>query len=531
MPLSLRVLLILLILAMLVNGVGYDPLALLVPGVGVYALPSVLMCIAFFVLVRRSGQLEKQVHAVSGRLEALRAREQTTWSRSDPTADRTTQLTDEMHDLRQMMAQHKLLLPGRLLLLQQRYEDAARVLQEAVADHPEHAEARWLLGEALFHGRRYSEALPHLLAGLVDDDGRCLGLVAQCEQALGRYADAEAHLLRLIETRDEPRQEDLVALGSVQSELDPERARQTLTHALELNPYNSVVRYQLIELETRTGAYEQAIELATEGLQRNAADVGCFVSRADAYFRRGRPEDDTRIFDDLATAQARNRKDYNIYRLCGALHQRQASDANDAAASQQALQDALEVYEQGLANVPPKFHAHLLAAESRVLLQLQRFEEAAERAQRAVNHYQGHVSNHLALAFARLATQQWQAAVKAADRGMQWAGWGGRIWLTAVGIFARLFGGTEPTALRQKCAALAADLKADARHFALSESWSVVRAVLQEKLDGMPTPCRALVQDTIALLEQDLTPEQYHHRWVESDATEKGKTASRAAGT
>jgi tetratricopeptide (TPR) repeat protein len=529
MSLLLRILLLLFVFATLASGLGYDPVALLIPGVGTYALPSMLALTLLFALIRRLQHFEKRTQAALERLEAAQTQEQATSARFEAVAAEVKQLADQVQEMRQRVTQHELLLPGRLLLLQHRYEEAVKVLQEATTNQPANAEARWLLGEALFGVKRYAEALPHLLAGLAHDDGYRLALVAQCEQALGRYADAETHLLQLIEERGEPRQDDLVALGTVQSELDPARARKTLSRALALNPYNSVARYQLIELETRTGAYERAITLATEGLRRNPADVGCFVSRAEAHFRRGRPEDDTRILDDLATAQARNRKDYNIYRLRGALYQRQASRASDPVESRRALHKALDAYEDGLANVPPKFHAHLLAAESRVLLQLKRFEEAAARAQRAVNHYPGHISNHLALTFARLATKEWEAASRAADRGMQWAGWGGRIWLTAMGIFANLFAGAEPASLRQKCAALADDLKADTRHFALTESWSVVREVLQETAHRTANSCGALVVDTIALLEQAMTPEEYYRRWVEVQEVDAPSTAPHAA--
>jgi tetratricopeptide (TPR) repeat protein len=510
---------------------GLDPLALLIPSMGAYALPSVLALILAWMLVRRSQRLKEGIDAAVARLETTREQERTTLARFEAVMAEAGQIADEVRDIRQVMTQYEVLLPGKLLLLQRRYDEATKVLQEAVASQPTSTEARWLLGEALMGGKRHAEALPHLLTGLVEADRHRLTMVAQCEQALGRYADAEAHLLQLIEVHGAPQQDDLVALGTIQGELDPVRARETLTQALALNPHNSVARYQLLELETRTGAYEHAITLATDGLKRNPADVGCFVSRAEAYFRRGRFEDDAYVLDDLATAQARNRKDYNIYRLRGALYQRRASRADGAAENRQALHKALEAYADGLANVPPKFHAHLLAAESRILLQLRRFEEAAAQAQRAVNHYQGHVSNHLALAFARLSTRQWEAAAQAADRGMQWAGWGGRIWLTAIGIFANAFMGVKPSALRQKCATLATDLKADARRFALSESWSVVREVLRESANGTANSCGALVVDTIALLEQVMTPEQYHRRWAETQGTGRHSAAHHAVKT
>jgi hypothetical protein len=202
------------------------------------------------------------------------------------------------------------------------------------------------------------------------------------------------------------------------------------------------------------------------------------------------------------------------------LHQRLASRATNPAEGEQALQAALDAYEEGVAHVPPKFHAHLLAAQSRVLLQLKRFDEAAGQAQRAVDRYPGHVSNHLALAFAKLASRQWRAAALAAEKGMQWAGWGGRVWLTAIGLFANALIGSEPSTLRQKCAALATDLATDDRRFALSESWDVVREVLQKTADSAADARGALVTDTIALLERTLPPEQYRRRWVVTEGTE-----------
>ena len=147
--------------------------------------------------------------------------------------------------------------------------------------------------------------------------------------------------------------------------------------------------------------------------------------------------------------------------LRAALDQRQASRADNAADIRQALEHALEAYEEGLRNVPGKFQAHLLAAESRVLLQLRRFSDAVKKAQRAVEHHPGHVSNHLALALAQLAARQWRPATRTTEKGMQWAGWGGRIWLTAISIFAHTCAGADPRTLRAQCTALATELDGD----------------------------------------------------------------------
>jgi hypothetical protein len=103
---------------------------------------------------------------------------------------------------------------------------------------------------------------------------------------------------------------------------------------------------------------------------------------------------------------------------------------------------------------------------------------------------------------------------------MQWAGWGGRVWLTAIGLFANAMLGSETTSLRQKCAVLATDLATDDRRFALSESWDVVREVLQKTADSAADARGALVIDTIALLERRLAPAQYRRRWVATEGTE-----------
>lgn len=531
MPLQLRIGLILLLLATFLSTFGYDPFAALIPGGGQYTLASIVGCTMLFLVGRRSRRLEQQLATTTTHLHTAEAQTQTLSSRLEALSSETAQLSEQLASLRLAVTQQEVLAPARLLLAQGGHAEAVKLLQEAVESRPDSVEINWLLGESMFHNKQYTEAMPHLLAGLPAGDVRRLGIVAQCEQTLGLYAEAEAHLQQLIRARGgEPRQDDLLMLGAVQRQVEPQRARETLAQVLALNPYNSVARYQLIELETESGAYESAIDLATEGLERNTADVGCFVSRAEAYFRRGRREDEKRILDDLATAQARNRKDYNIYRLRGALQQRRAGYMRHPSESQQKLHEALVAYEDGLANVPPKFHAHLLAAASRVLLQLKRFDEAERCAQRAVNHYPGHVSNHLALAFSRLATRQWQAAAEAAERGLQWAGWGGRVWLTVIGIFANACEGVTTDALWSKCAALVADLKLDDRQFTLSESWDIVRGVLCDTMQGRPDFGAALVMDTIALLEQSMALDAYASRWVKAEniTTARGAVAPRA---
>jgi hypothetical protein len=97
---------------------------------------------------------------------------------------------------------------------------------------------------------------------------------------------------------------------------------------------------------------------------------------------------------------------------------------------------------------------------------------------------------------------------------MQWAGWGGKVWLTAIGIFARACAGGIPAMLRQQCALLADALEAETRHFTPTESWGVVRDMLREVAQHSADCGKALVADTIALLEGALTPQDYRNKWA-----------------
>ena len=503
------------IILIVVSSAGYDPLVWLVPGISPRLLPGLCLLTLIGGLALRLQTVGTSLARVLGQQKEIQTQLPVMLQRLDETTTQLAHVTAAVTALQQRMTQNAWLIPGKMLVLQHRYDDAIKLLQETLQSQPDDPQLHWLLGEALHGNKRHVEALPHLHLGFEATDSACLTLIAQCEQALGYYAEAEAHLSQLIALRGEARQEDLVALGMAQSELDPARARDTLMQALTLNPYHSAVRYQIIEIETRLGAYEQAIALATEGLERNPADVGCFVSRAEAHFRRGQSEDESRILRDLSTAQSKNRKDYNIYRLRGAVYQRRATRATHSGALQQALQEALNTYEEGLANIPPKFHAHLLAAESRVLLQLKRFDEAVAKAQRAVDHHPGHVSNYLALATAHLAARHWRQAAHAAERGLPWAGWGGRIWLSAITIFAKTIVGETMEVVCHQCLQLTEALKIETRHFALGENWSVVCDVLQEAARHLPDATRRLlVTDTMALLEGTVSIEQYRQRWV-----------------
>jgi hypothetical protein len=99
---------------------------------------------------------------------------------------------------------------------------------------------------------------------------------------------------------------------------------------------------------------------------------------------------------------------------------------------------------------------------------------------------------------------------------MSWAGWGGRIWLTAIDIFATTCAGVDPNTLRPKCAILAHELSGDQRRFELSDTWSVVCEALSHKQTNVGKRGQMLIHDTIGLLEHTQSPHDYQQTWGEA---------------
>jgi tetratricopeptide (TPR) repeat protein len=225
-----RSLLMLFVLSLLISGFGYDPLSSLIPALAPFMLPGLFLAALAWTLLRGMASAQQQWQQSTGDIrQALQTATETRISQFDEMQRRLNRLGATTQNLQVAQAEQASLLPARVSLIQKRYDDAITWLQDAVEQWPESTEARWLLGEALVGNRRHAEALPHLRAGLVEEDVRRLSLIAQCEQGLGYYTDAEKHLLRLIEMRGDLRQQDLVTLGMVQSELEPQRAAITLS--------------------------------------------------------------------------------------------------------------------------------------------------------------------------------------------------------------------------------------------------------------------------------------------------------------
>jgi tetratricopeptide (TPR) repeat protein len=445
--------------------------------------------------------------------EALKS----TLDRVNSVSDEAKTLSAQLQELREQIAQSDLLLPARLAIMHKRFDDAAELLEEVVERIPDNRDARWLLGVALFRSRKAREALPHLRAAVSDTDPDQLELLAQCEHFLGSHRDAEAHVLRAMELRKPAPPQTVALLGSIQAELDPDRARTTLREALQINPRSSPVRYELVKVEIDTEHYDDAISIASEGFRLNDRDAGCLLGRAEARLRKGLQQDEEDILRDLDLAEKLNRRDATLYKLRGELYLRRANRMADATERERMLKNALAAYESGIGNIAQGWlRAALLASKARVLLLLQDFEAAAAAAKAAVEEAPGHVSNHIALVFARLAAGKWQPAAIAAEAGQNVGGWAGRVTLTAARIIALAMAGVEPEDLVGHCRELTDELEQCSGKFTPSEMWMIVKELILKKLGATEGAGARLVTDTICLLDSQISLATFRSRWTRS---------------
>ena len=147
------------------SGLGYDPLLWLVPGVPPGLFPSLCMIVLIVWLALRLQAVSATLAGVMAQYEQTQAQIHATLARLDDTATQHATVATAVEEMRRLMAQNTWLIPGKMLLLQHRYDDAIKLFQETLASQPDDPQLHWLLGEALCGSKRHLEALPHLRLG------------------------------------------------------------------------------------------------------------------------------------------------------------------------------------------------------------------------------------------------------------------------------------------------------------------------------------------------------------------------------
>lgn len=504
---------------------------------GQIPLVPVLATVLLSLLVWRSERSYAEVYSLLRSLEDASSRTAEALGRLDAAEKKVDEMVNrlstvqagaqethrQLWELRNTIAQKEILLPAKIALLQGRVEEAAALLEEVIERSPDNREARWLLGQALFSARRPFHALEHLRAGLDKNDAEQLFLLARCEYEVGRYHDAFDHATEAI-SRGVRNEEEAVALRiRALAKVNLQDALREARAAVDQKPYASPIRYALIDLLVETHDYDSAVNVASSGYMINDRDAGCLVRKAEALLRRGRPEDEAEAQAALDMALNINPRDFNIYRLKGELLHRQAGRA----ATDRDRRTMLELELQNYSEAIPRLNrgplrAAMLNSKSRVLLLLDKFDEAERAAEHAVSQGPQHISNYIALALARLAGGRWLAAVLTAQEAQQKSlgGWAGQVQIKAAYIIGCAMGGANAHELARPCKQLADLLETPG--FRPSEAWLKVGDVLTtrylQRLDPAMQSQAILVNQTLRLLKGEITPAEYREQF--------GQTAS-----
>jgi tetratricopeptide (TPR) repeat protein/uncharacterized membrane protein YtjA (UPF0391 family) len=425
------------------------------------------------------------------------------------------ELAHQVEDVRKKIAEGDLLLPAKLALYRGAYDEAKAFLEDVLERSPSNEEANWLYGLVLFRTRRPWEALDYLRKAVRPNDSKRLSTLAQCEEEIGRYSDAEQHAEQAVRVADSDREQVIALLGRIQSRLDVDRARQTLKDGLKSYPRASAIRYALIDLELEVGNIDEAMRIAEQGYQLNERDAGCLVRKAAAVLKRGQPGDASEALRCLEEAKKINRRDVYIYKLWGEILFERAQRATDPNERRRHLEEAVNTYAQGIPLFRGWAKAALLAAQSRALLLLGRLAEAEDAADAAVKEASSHVSNYIALALARLARERYLLSVVAARDGRNYGGRAGRIQLLGAEIMARFMAGEDAKELEDLAKSLADEWEAFSEEFQLQDTWLAVRDTLGGKVASREQSSQQqLFSDTFNLLAGRLGVEEYRRKWV-----------------
>lgn len=178
------------------------------------------------------------------------------------------------------------------------FEEAERLLTEAIELVPDNP-VTWLnLGRLLQQTRRWGDALDHYerAAALFPANARVSATLGQLYQRANRFADAEMQYRRTLEA--DPRPMHLVSLGMVllrQERID--EAVETFQAAIARNPKLSSAYGNLGNAEQKRGNIEAAAAAYEQAVALNPKDSMSYVSLGLAQLRLGRAREAIEIFE------------------------------------------------------------------------------------------------------------------------------------------------------------------------------------------------------------------------------------------
>ena len=112
------------IILIVVSSAGYDPLVWLVPGISPRLLPGLCLLTLIGGLALRLQTVGTSLARVLGQQKEIQTQLPVMLQRLDETTTQLAHVTAAVTALQQRMTQNAWLIPGKMLVLQHRYDDA-----------------------------------------------------------------------------------------------------------------------------------------------------------------------------------------------------------------------------------------------------------------------------------------------------------------------------------------------------------------------------------------------------------------------
>jgi adenylate cyclase len=175
---------------------------------------------------------------------------------------------------------------GLALSASQKYREAEKEFESAIASNPNLFEAHYFYARSCFVQSRLADAAMHWerAAEIKPDDCQSAFLPAQVYRSLGRLKDQEKSVRRGMERAErelarnpENARAAYMFAGAFAFIGEVEKARQWAARALAIDPDDVMTKYNIACLHTTLGEFDRAFDLLEELLPLGNADMKAWV--------------------------------------------------------------------------------------------------------------------------------------------------------------------------------------------------------------------------------------------------------------
>ena len=181
---------------------------------------------------------------------------------------------------------------ARLLMIQQRFEEAQSVLQPVIRQHKRDPEANYLLALLAFNAGQYDRAEEHVrvLLEMAPDHNRSHQLLGRIKFALKDYQQAILHLSRYLENQPADAATRKLLAQTYLATRQPQLARQQLRAVLQANPDDRDALVLASQAELALGNARAGLRAIQRAIQAEPDNASLYRQLAISLIRAGRTQ-------------------------------------------------------------------------------------------------------------------------------------------------------------------------------------------------------------------------------------------------